>query len=84
MATYYEHTMGVFCSLMALNLHFSEELPLSSAVVVMAAGAAVALVLLIWNLARLNIKMKKTASGGQKNLPVIDWAAVQSLLEETF
>lgn len=77
--------VGAFCSLIALGESFDEKthISLSSAAWIMAAGAAVALVLLIWNLARLNIKMKKTASGGRKNMPVIDWAAVQSLLDET-
>lgn len=78
--------VGAFCSLIALGESFDEttHISLSSAAWILAAGAAVALVLLIWNLAKLNIKMKKTASGGQKNMPVIDWAAVQSLLDETF
>lgn len=50
---------------------------------IMAAGVAAALALLIWNLIRLGIKKKKASSGAQKNFPVINWAAVQGLLDES-
>lgn len=76
---------GFFGVLAALGHFFTDTvyltLPLAGGII--AVGAAVALVLLIRNLVKLNIKMKKTASGGQRNLPVIDWTAVQSLLDET-
>ena len=76
--------VGILCSLIALGEHFDEKTPLSLSAAggIMAAGAAVALVLFVWNLVKLNIKMKKTASAGQKCLPVIDWGAVQGLLDE--
>lgn len=37
---------------------------------------------LIWNLVKISIKKKKTSSSIQKNLPDIDWSAVQDLIDE--
>lgn len=77
--------VGAFFSLVVVAGHYSEmerDLPLSLAGWIMAVGVAAALGLLIWNLIKLGMKTKKTSSGTQKNLPVINWAAVQSLLDE--
>ena len=77
--------VGAFFSVIAVLGHYfgdMEYLTLAVAGWIMAAGVAAALVLLIWNLIQLSLKTKKTSSGGQKNLPVINWAAVQNLLDE--
>lgn len=76
---------GFFGLIAALGHYFTdmEYLTLPLAGGIFAVGAAVALVLLIWNMIMLAAKKKKTSSGAQKNLPVINWAAVQNLLDES-
>ena len=37
---------------------------------------------LIWNINKINKKKKMLATAVQKNLPVIEWEAVQYLLDE--
>ncbi len=77
--------VGAFFSVIAVLGHYftdMEYLTLSVAGGIMALGVLAALVLLVWNLIQLGIKTKKTSSGTQKNLPVINWAAVQNLLDE--
>ena len=77
--------VGAFFGVIALLGHFftdTEYLTLPLAIGIFALGAAVAAVLLIWNIVKLGIKKKKTSSGAQQNLPVINWQAVQSLLDE--
>lgn len=77
--------VGGFFGLVAVLGHYfsdMEYLTLPVAAGIVGIGAVVALLLLIWNLIQLGIKTKKTSSGAQRNLPVINWAAVQSLLDE--
>ena len=75
---------GFFALIAVLGHYFSdmEYLTLPLAGGIFALGAAVAVLLLIWNLVQLGVKTKKTSSGTQKNLPVINWEAVSSLLNE--
>lgn len=71
-------------SLIAVVGHYftdMEYLTLSLAAGIFAVGVAVAAVCLIWNVVRINVKCKKTASGA-RNLPVIDWSEVKNLLNE--
>lgn len=49
---------------------------------IMALGAVAAAINLLWNICKVNKKKKMTATAMQKNLPTIEWAAVQSLLNE--
>jgi len=76
--------VGTTVSLIAVAGHYfadMEYVTLSLAAAIFALGAAAALVSLLWNMAKINSKSKKTASG-VRNLPMIDWSAVQSLLDE--
>ena len=49
---------------------------------IVALGAIAAAISLIWNINKINKKKKMLATAVQKNLPVIEWEAVQSLLDE--
>ena len=76
--------VGGFFGLIAVLGHYFTDmdyLTLEVAFGIIGIGGAAALVLLIWNLIQLGIKTKKTSSA-QKNLPDINWAAVQNLLDE--
>lgn len=46
------------------------------------AGAAAALISLLWNIFKIQSKTKNTSLSLQKRLPVIQWEAVQQLLDE--
>lgn len=77
--------VGVFFSVVAVLGYYFGDMDYPVVWVaggIMAAGIVAALGLLIWNLIQLGIKTKKTSSGAQKTLPVINWAAVQGLLDE--
>ena len=76
--------VGTFIALIAVVCHYvgdMEYMTLSVAAGIFAVGAAAALGSLVWNVIKLQQKIKKTASGVQR-LPVIDWDAVQNLLNE--
>lgn len=47
-----------------------------------AAAVLAALASLIWNLIKINGKIKKTSAGMTQNLPVIEWETVRKLLDE--
>ncbi len=74
---------AIFAVIAVLAHYFSDmeyvTLPLAAGIfglgVVAAAGC------LAWNVVKINSKTKKTATG-MRNLPVIDWTAVQGLLDE--
>lgn len=74
---------AVFAVIAVLGHYFSdmEYLTLTAAAGVFGAGVVAAAGCLIWNVVRINSKTKKTAAGN-RNLPSIDWSAVQNLLEE--
>ena len=77
--------VGAIISLIAVLCHYftdMEYVTLSVAAGIFAIGVAAAIVCLIWNVTKINIKTKKTASG-VRNLPVIDWSTVKELLNES-
>lgn len=76
--------VAAIISLMAVAVHYftdMEYVTLPLAAGIFAVGAAAALVCLIWNMAKISAKTKKTASGAG-NLPVIEWSEVNNLLNE--
>lgn len=74
---------GVFSVIAVLGHYFTdmEYITLSLAGGIFAIGVAAAVACLVWNVAKINIKSKKTSSG-VRNLPVIDWGYVKDLLNE--
>ncbi len=77
--------VGAFFSIIAVIGHyFTEEefMTLQLAAGIFGAGLAIAVIVLIWNIIQINIKAGKAAAGMQKNVPVINWQAVQSMLNE--
>lgn len=76
--------VGGIIALIAVAAHYftdMEYVTLPLAAGIFGAGAAAAVVCLVWNVVKINVKSKKTASGA-RNLPVIDWSAVKGLLDE--
>lgn len=55
---------------------------LQIAIVVGGIGLAAAVVTLLWNIMKISSKKRQTATANQKNVPVIEWGAVQNLLNE--
>lgn len=55
---------------------------LQIAIVAGGIGLAAAVVTLLWNIMKISSKKRKTAVVNQKMVPVIDWSAVQYLLNE--
>lgn len=77
--------VGAFISIIAVIGHYftdEEYMTLQLAAGIFAAGLVIALGTLIWNVIRINAKVSKTSSSMQKNVPVIQWGAVQNLLDE--
>lgn len=58
------------------------DMPTPMIVGMVALGAIAAVISLIWNINKVNKKKKMLATAVQKNLPVIEWEAVQYLLDE--
>lgn len=76
--------VGAVISLLAVLCHYftdMEYVTLPLAAGIFAVSVAAAVVCLLWNMAKISAKTKKTSSGA-KNLPVIEWGAVQGLLNE--
>lgn len=75
---------GIFFALACVAGHYSgtEYLTLPIAAGIAAAGLAGAVISLLWNVMQIKRKSVKTSAGMQKNLPVIEWAGVQRLLDE--
>lgn len=77
--------VGVFFSLLGLLGHYFGDIDYLTIPVVIgiaAAGAGIGLICLLWNVIKIQSKLKKTSSGMQGGLPVIEWASVQELLNE--
>lgn len=77
--------VGAIFSIIGVAVHYlsdEQDIPLSLAAGIMVVAVVAALGMLIWNLIKIQSKTKKTSSGTQKNVPVIDWTAVQNLLNE--
>ena len=81
-------TTPIVCAVIGLILaagcYFFAEVDnnLAVALAVAAVFLAAAVVIFIVNLVKIGSKMKKTSSSTQKNLPVIEWSAVQHILNE--
>lgn len=76
--------VGAIFAVIAVVAHYfgdMEYMPLTVAAGIFGVGVAAAAGCLVWNLVKINSKIKKTASGA-KRLPVIDWGPVQYLLNE--
>lgn len=77
--------VGIFFSLIGLVAHYFGDMEYISIPVVIgffAAGVVAGLVCLLWNIMKINAKVKKTSSGMQGGFPVFDWESVQYLLDE--
>lgn len=76
---------GLLISVLGFFLYKTDEVDYLSMPIIIgiaAAGAIAALVSLIFNIVKIRGKKKKTDMSMQKNLPVIEWGAVQYLLDE--
>lgn len=65
----------------AVGCYFYNHSYLNIALVIGGIGLAAAVVTLLWNIVKISSKKKKTANVMQRNVPVIEWSAVQNLLE---
>ena len=81
-------TTPIVCAVLGLILgagcYFFAEVDnsLTIAIIVAAIFFAAAIVILIVNLAKIAGKVKKTSAAAQKNVPVIEWSAIQNILNE--
>ena len=76
--------VGTFIAVIAVLVYYfgdMEYMTLSVAAGIFGAGVVAAIGCLVWNVIKINAKVRKTASGVQR-FPVIDWSAVQNLLNE--
>ena len=74
--------VGTFIAMLAVMCYYDVNVgSLSVAAGIFAAGAVAALGCLVWNVIKIQLKIKKTASDAQR-FPVIDWEVVRSLLNE--
>ena len=76
--------LGGFIALIALVCHYTgdmEYVTLPMVAGIFGLGVVAALVSLVWNVIKIQQKTRKTNSGAQR-LPVIEWDAVASLLNE--
>lgn len=77
--------VGIFFSVLGLLAHYFGDMEYVTIPVVIgiaAAGVVAGLACLLWNIIKLNSKVKKTSTGMQGGLPVIEWESVQYLLDE--
>lgn len=77
--------VGVVFSLIGLVAHYSGDMEYVTIPVVIGiavAGVVAGLGCLLWNIMKINSKVKKTSAGMQGGFPVIDWESVQYLLDE--
>lgn len=76
--------VGIVFSLIGLVAHYSGDMEYITIPVVIgiaAAGVVAGLGCLLWNIIKINSKIKKTSTGMQ-GFPVIQWESVQQLLDE--
>ncbi len=76
--------VGTIFALLAVFVHYfgdMEYVTLPLAAGIFAVGAVAAAACLVYNMSKLGVKSRKTASGAGQ-LPVIDWEAVRNLLNE--
>lgn len=77
--------VGIVFSLIGLVAHYFGDMEYITIPVVLgiaAAGVVAGLGCLLWNVIKINSKIKKTSSGMQGGFPVFDWESVQYLLDE--
>ena len=77
--------VGIILFIVALAAHYladTTDVPLPIAFGILGVSVVVAIISLIWNTIKINMKIKETSSNGTKNVPVIDWNKVQELLNE--
>ncbi len=77
--------VGAFFGVMGLigrNFADMDYVTIPIIIGIFAAGAVAALVTLLWNIIKIQSKVKNTSLSLQKRLPVIQWEAVQHLLDE--
>ena len=79
--------VGIFFSLAALLARYVDNdmdyLTTPVIIGIAAAGVIAGLGCLLWNIIKINSKVKKTSTGMQGGLPVIEWESVQYLLDES-
>ena len=68
--------------IIAVGCYFYDHSYLNIALVIGGIGLAAAIVTLVWNIMKINSKKKQTANVTQRNVPVIEWSAVQNLLDK--
>lgn len=76
--------VGTIIAVIAVLVYYFgdvEYMTLSLAAGIFGVGVVAAAGCLVWNVIKINSKVKKTSSGVQRT-PVIDWGAVQNLLNE--
>ena len=77
--------VGIIIFIIALVSHYyyaPNGVPLPIAFGILGVFAVCAIVTLIWNTIRINMKIKATSNNGTQNIPNIDWNKVQELLNE--
>lgn len=77
--------VGAFFAVLGLlgrNFADMEYVTIPIIIGIFAAGVVAALGTLLWNIIKIQSKVKKTALSLQKRLPVIQWEAVQKFLDE--
>lgn len=77
--------VGAFFSVIGLVAHYSGDMEYVTIPVVIgiaAAGVVAGLGCLLWNIFKINSKVKKTSTGMQGGFPVVNWESVQYLLDE--
>ena len=77
--------VGIIIFIIALVSHYyyaPEGVPLPIAFGILGVSTVCAIVTLIWNTLKINMKIKETSNNGTTNIPNIDWNKVQELLNE--
>lgn len=74
---------AIFAVIAVIGHYFTDEeyMTLTLAAGIFGVGVIAAAACLIWNVVKINMKTRKTATG-MHNFPVIDWSGVQNLLNE--
>lgn len=77
--------VGIVFALLGLFVHYFGDMEYVTIPIILgifAVGTAAAVITLVWNIVKINSKVKKTSSGMQGGFPVFDWGAVQKFLDE--
>lgn len=70
--------------ILGAGCYFFADVENSLTIAIAAAGICFALAvgILLWNMIKISSKKKQTSTAAQKNTPVIEWSAVQNILNE--